>query len=172
MQRRVRTIVKKLDPRKFDARHYLREFNVKENFKFSFKHIQGDIVGGLTAAIVALPLALGFGILAYNGDPRGAVAGLYGAIFTGILASFFGGTKQQITGPTGGMTVVLTSVYIQYGGADALLAACIIAGLFQMAYGLLKLGKYVSLIPSRSDSPMGLQSSSSCSSSKRLTLPR
>ncbi len=143
----MRTIVKKLDPRKFDLRYYLRDFNVSENFKFSFKHIQGDIVGGVTAAIVALPLALGFGLLAFNGDPRGAVAGLYGAIFTGILASLFGGTKQQITGPTGGMTVVLTTVYIQYGGADALLAACVIAGLFQMAYGLLKLGKFVSLVP-------------------------
>jgi len=72
---------------------------------------------------------------------------LYGAIFTGILASFFGGTRQQITGPTGGMTVVLTEVYIQYGGVEALLAACIVAGLFQIGFGLLKFGKYVSLVP-------------------------
>jgi SulP family sulfate permease len=143
----MRTIVSKLDPRKFDLRQYLQEYNFSENFKFSLKHIKGDIIGGVTAAIVALPLALGFGILAFNGDPRGAVAGLYGAIFTGILASFFGGTKHQITGPTGGMTVVLTTVYINYGGAEALLAACVIAGLFQIGYGLLKFGKYVSLVP-------------------------
>jgi SulP family sulfate permease len=136
-----------LDPRAIDLKQYVREFDFTENFRFTTKHLKDDLFGGVTAAIVALPLALGFGILAYNGDPRGAVAGLYGAIFTGILASLFGGTKQQITGPTGGMTVVLTTVYIQHGGADALLAACIIAGLFQIGYGILKLGKYVSLVP-------------------------
>lgn len=105
------------------------------------------MLGGLTSAIVALPLALGFGILAFNGDPRGAVAGLYGAIFTGILSALFGGTSQQITGPTGGMTVILTTVYIQYGGPKALLAACIVAGVFQIAYGLLKIGKYIHMVP-------------------------
>jgi SulP family sulfate permease len=126
---------------------FVGEYNFSENFRFSFKHIRGDITGGVTSAIVALPLALGFGILAYNGDPQGAVAGLYGAIFTGILASLFGGTPHQITGPTGGMTVVLTSVYIQHGGPEALLAACVIAGVLQIAYGILKVGRYVSLVP-------------------------
>lgn len=143
----MRRVIRQLDPRTIDIKQYFREFDFTENFRFTTKHLKDDLIGGVTAAIVALPLALGFGILAYNGDPRGAVAGLYGAIFTGILASLFGGTKQQITGPTGGMTVVLTTVYIQYGGADALLAACIIAGLFQIGYGILKLGKYVSLVP-------------------------
>jgi len=132
---------------KISIRNYFKDFNYKENFSFSLRHIRGDLMGGLTSAIVALPLALGFGILAFNGDPRGAVAGLYGAIFTGILSALFGGTSQQITGPTGGMTVVLTTVYIQYGGADALLAACIIAGVFQIGYGLLKIGKYVNMVP-------------------------
>lgn len=143
----MRTLIQNMDPRSFNLRAYLGEFRFTENFRFSLKHLRGDLIGGLTAAIVALPLALGFGLLAFNGDPRGAVAGLYGAIFTGILASLFGGTPHQITGPTGGMTVILTTVFIQYGGIDALLAACVIAGLLQIAYGLLKLGKYVSLVP-------------------------
>ena len=143
----MRTVVRKLDPRHIHLKDYLREFNFSENFRFPLKHIKGDLIGGVTAAIVALPLALGFGLLAFNGDPRGAVAGLYGAIFTGILASLFGGTPQQITGPTGGMTVILTTVYMEYGGPDALLAACILAGIFQMLYGLLKVGKYVHLVP-------------------------
>ena len=143
----MRTVVRKLDPRHIHLNDYLREFSFSENFRFSLKHIKGDLIGGVTAAIVALPLALGFGLLAFNGDPRGAVAGLYGAIFTGILASLFGGTPQQITGPTGGMTVILTTVYMEYGGPDALLAACILAGIFQMLYGLLKVGKYVHLVP-------------------------
>jgi sulfate permease, SulP family len=143
----MRTVVRKLDLRRINLQDYLREFHFSENYRFTMKHIKGDITGGLTAAIVALPLALGFGLLAFNGDPRGAVAGLYGAIFTGILASFFGGTPQQITGPTGGMTVILTTVYMEYGGPDALLAACILAGVFQVIYGLLKVGKYVHLVP-------------------------
>ncbi len=126
---------------------YFSEFDLSSVFRFDFTHLKSDLIGGLTSAIVALPLALGFGLLSFNGNPQGAVAGLYGAIFTGILASFFGGTRQQITGPTGGMTVVLTGVYINYGGVEALLAACILAGLFQIGFGLLKLGKYVSLVP-------------------------
>ena len=143
----MKRIVSTLDPRRIDLKKYFQEFNVAENVQFTLKHLKGDLIGGLTAAIVALPLALGFGLLAFNGDPRGAVAGLYGAIFTGILASFFGGTPQQITGPTGGMTVILTTVYMEYGGPESLLAACILAGLFQIGFGLLKLGRYVHLVP-------------------------
>ncbi len=126
---------------------YFNDFNFPSLLRFDFSHLKSDVIGGITSAVVALPLALGFGLLAYNGNPQGAVAGLYGAIFTGILASFFGGTRQQITGPTGGMTVVLTSVYIDYGGGEALLAACILAGVFQIGFGFLKLGKFVSLVP-------------------------
>lgn len=128
-------------------KEYFREFQFGDTVRFDLSHLKNDFIGGITSAIVALPLALGFGLLSFNGDPQGAVAGLYGAIFTGILASFFGGTRQQITGPTGGMTVVLTQVYIQYGGIEALLAACIIAGVFQIGFGMLKFGKYVSLVP-------------------------
>lgn len=127
--------------------NYIKEFDLPSTLQFDFSHFKHDIIGAVTSAIVALPLALGFGLLSFNGNPQGAVAGLYGAIFTGILASLFGGTKQQITGPTGGMTVVLTEVYIHYGGIEALLAACILAGIFQIGFGFLKLGKYVSLVP-------------------------
>jgi len=128
-------------------KEYFKEFQFSDLLKFDFSHFKGDLIGGLTSAVVALPLALGFGILACNGDPKGAVAGLYGAIFTGLLASLFGGTPRQITGPTGGMTVILTHVYIQYGGMDALVGACLIAGLFQILYGLFKAGKFISFIP-------------------------
>lgn len=128
-------------------RTYLRDLALGDVFTFSFAHIKGDLMGGITSAVVALPLALGFGILAYGGDPRGAVAGLYGAIFTGFLASMFGGTPRQITGPTGGMTVILTMVYKELGGPDALLAACLIAGLMQIGYGLLKVGRFISFVP-------------------------
>ena len=128
-------------------REYVDEFRFPELLSVDRSHLRGDIAGGITSAVVALPLALGFGILAYGGDPRGAVAGLYGAIFTGILASLFGGTPRQITGPTGGMTVILTMVYKEHGGADALLGACLIAGILQIVYGIIKSGRFISFIP-------------------------
>jgi SulP family sulfate permease len=133
--------------KKFDPVEYFREFDFRDYLKFDFTNFKGDLSGGLTSAIVALPLALGFGILATNGDPRGAVAGLYGAVFTGIFASLFGGTPQQITGPTGGMTVILTQIFVQFHDINALLLACLIAGILQIVMGLFKLGKFVSFIP-------------------------
>ncbi len=133
--------------KKFDPVEYFREFDFKDYLRFDFANIKGDLAGGLTSAIVALPLALGFGILATNGDPSGAVAGLYGAVFTGIFASLFGGTPQQITGPTGGMTVILTQIFVQFHDINALLLACLIAGILQVVMGLFKLGKFVSFIP-------------------------
>ena len=69
---------------------------------FDFSHIRGDIYGGITAGIVALPLALAFG----EASGAGPVAGLWGAIITGFFAALFGGTQTQITGPTGPMVVV------------------------------------------------------------------
>lgn len=104
--------------------------------------LKGDIVGGISVAFVALPLALSFGVL----SGAGAAAGVYGAICTGILASIFGGTKAQISGPTGAMTVVLVSMADKYG-LDGLVASMILAGIFEIIMGLLKLGKYIRLIP-------------------------
>ena len=104
--------------------------------------LKGDIIGGMSVAFVALPLALSFGVL----SGAGAAAGVYGAICTGILASMFGGTKAQISGPTGAMTVVLVSMADKYG-LEGLVASMILAGIFEIIMGLLKLGKYIRLIP-------------------------
>lgn len=104
--------------------------------------LKGDIIGGISVAFVALPLALSFGVL----SGAGAAAGVYGAICTGILASIFGGTKAQISGPTGAMTVVLVSMANKYG-LDGMVASMILAGIFEIVMGLLKLGKYIRLIP-------------------------
>ena len=70
-------------------------------YGFSWKNWRNDLSGGLTAAVVALPLALAFGNAALG--PGGAIYGLYGAIVTGFLAALFGGTPAQVTGPTGPM---------------------------------------------------------------------
>ena len=112
---------------------------------------KGDIFGGLTAGIVALPLALAFGVQ----SGMGAAAGLYGAIFLGFFAASFGGTPVQISGPTGPMTVVSAATIASFvGGASgvegvlhAIIATFILAGLFQILMGVLKLGSYIRYIP-------------------------
>ena len=72
------------------------------------RNIRGDLLGGLTAAVVALPLALAFGNAALG--PGGAIYGLYGAIVTGFLAALLGGTPAQVSGPTGPMSVTVAGI--------------------------------------------------------------
>ena len=125
-------------------------------------NIKGDLFGGITAGIVALPLALAFGIQAFGGvnDPSaasmGALAGIVGATMLGFFAALFGGTHSQISGPTGPMTVVTATliggVWASSGGSlsDVLISmslAGIFCGLFQILFGVIKLGKYIRYIP-------------------------
>ena len=105
---------------------------------------RGDLYGGLTAAIVALPLALAFGVA----SGAGPMAGLYGAICVGLFAALFGGTPTQISGPNGPMTIVAASVFTQYATAPAVaFTVVMLCGAFQMLIGALKLGRYVNLMP-------------------------
>lgn len=109
-----------------------------------FDNLRGDIYGGVTAAVVALPLALAFGVA----SGAGPVAGLYGAIFVGFFAALFGGTPAQVSGPTGPMTVVMAGVITQYGHEPAMaFTVVMLAGLFQILFGIFKLGRYISLVP-------------------------
>lgn len=117
-----------------------------------FNNLRGDIYGGLTAAVVALPLAMAMGVA----SGAGPIAGMYGAIFVGFFAALLGGTPAQVSGPTGPMTVVMSAIFIQYTGMypddpmqGAALAFTVVAlgGLFQIALGLLKFGKYIELVP-------------------------
>ena len=124
---------------------------------FHLKNIRGDVLGGLTAAVVALPLALAFGEAAL-GD-GGAIYGLYGAVVVGFLAALFGGTPAQVSGPTGPMSVTVAGVIASLtaigvnpdlGAGEILpmvMAAVVIGGLFQILFGILKLGKYITLVP-------------------------
>ena len=107
-------------------------------------NLRGDIFGGVTAAVIALPLALAFGVA----SGAGAIAGLYGAIAVGFFAAVFGGTKAQVSGPTGPMTVAMAAVISQY--ADRLgtaFAIVMLAGLMQIALGLLRAGRFVAYTP-------------------------
>lgn len=117
-----------------------------------FKNIQGDIYGGLTAAVVALPLALAMGVA----SGAGPIAGIYGAIFVGFFAAILGGTPAQVSGPTGPMTVVMALIFTEYTamfpdnpelGAALAFTIVIMGGLFQILFGVLKIGKYIELVP-------------------------
>jgi SulP family sulfate permease len=118
----------------------------------SFKNLKGDLFGGLTAGIVALPLALAFGA----STELGASAGLYGAIFISFFAALFGGTPTQISGPTAPMTalsfVVITSILASMDGnisaaLPIILGVFMLAGLFQILLGVFGIGKYIKYIP-------------------------
>lgn len=107
-----------------------------------FAHWRGDLAGGLTAAVVALPLALAFAV-ASGVEPK---AGLYTAIVTGIVAAMFGGSPVQITGPTGAMAVILVGIVAKYG-IEKVWIAGVMAGIIQVALGIAKLGRLVKFIP-------------------------
>ena len=114
-------------------------------------NLKGDVFGGLTAAVIALPMALAFGIA----SGAGAAAGLWGAVIIGLVASLFGGTPTLISEPTGPMTVVFTSVIISFtatadSSEQALAMAFsvgVLAGIFQILFGLFRLGRYVTMMP-------------------------
>ena len=117
--------------------------------RLHFNNLRGDLFGGLTAAIVALPLALAFGVA----SGAGAIAGLYGAIFTGFFAALLGGTPSQVTGPTGPMTVVMATVFTKLiadnpeNGMAMAFTAVMLAGVFQILFGILRLGQFITLMP-------------------------
>lgn len=114
-----------------------------------FNNIRGDIFGGLTAAVVALPLALAFGV----SSGAGPIAGLYGAIFVGFFAALFGGTPSQVSGPTGPMTVVMAAIFTEYVAMDPIngpalaFTVVIMGGLFQILFGVLRIGSYINYVP-------------------------
>lgn len=117
--------------------------------KIHFRNIKGDIFGGLTAAVIALPMALAFGVA----SGAGPAAGLYGSVLVGLFAALFGGTPTLISEPTGPMTVVMTAVIANLTATDPdngivmAFTVVMLAGLFQISFGLLKLGKYITMMP-------------------------
>lgn len=112
--------------------------------KYSWLALREDTFGGMTAAVVALPLSLAFGVA----SGLGAIAGLYGAIAVGFFAALFGGTRTQISGPTAPLAVAMSVVVTNY--ADSLaeaLTIAILAGIMQILLGSLKLGSFVAYTP-------------------------
>lgn len=103
---------------------------------------RGDVIAGLTVGVVALPLALAFGIT----TGLGASAGLITAIVAGLVAAVFGGSSVQVSGPTGAMTVVLVPIVARYG-RDAVFVVGLIAGVLVVAAALGRLGRYLAYMP-------------------------
>ncbi|MGO1200209.1 MAG: SulP family inorganic anion transporter, partial [Dermabacteraceae bacterium] len=114
----------------------------REDYRLLRRTWRKDLVAGVTVGIVALPLALGFGV----SSGLTAEQGLITAIIAGLLAAVFGGSNVQVSGPTGAMVVVLVPIVAAHG-VGAIAAVTLLAGLMVMATGLLRLGKVVSIIP-------------------------
>ncbi|BAZ16999.1 sulfate transporter/antisigma-factor antagonist STAS [Calothrix sp. NIES-4071] len=117
--------------------------------RIHFRNLRGDIFGGITNAIVSLPIALAFGVA----SGLGAVSGLYGSICVGFFASLFGGTPTQISEPTGPTTVFMTAIIAATvannpeNGIAMAFTVVMLSGVFQILFGLLRLGKYIIMMP-------------------------
>ena len=114
------------------------------NLNYDIQTLRGDLFGGVTAAVVGLPVALAFGVA----SGLGAIAGLYGAIAVGFFASVFGGTKSQISGPTGPMAVAMAVIVTTH--SDTLAEAftvVVLAGAIQILLGVLRIGRFVAYTP-------------------------
>ncbi|MEM7065392.1 MAG: SulP family inorganic anion transporter [Cyanobacteria bacterium P01_B01_bin.77] len=117
--------------------------------RIHFRNLRGDLFGGVTAAVIALPMALAFGVA----SGAGAASGLWGAVLVGFFAALFGGTPTLISEPTGPMTVVMTAVIANLTAADPengmamAFTVVMLAGVFQIIFGALRLGRYVTMMP-------------------------
>jgi SulP family sulfate permease len=106
--------------------------------------VKNDIFAGVTAAVVALPLALAFGVA----SGAGAIAGLYGAIILGFFAAAFGGTPTQISGPTGPMTVIIATAITTFpNDFSTVMTVVFLAGIMQISFGIVGIGKWIKYIP-------------------------
>ena len=111
---------------------------------YSLDTFRGDLFGGITSAVVALPVALAFGVA----TGLGAAAGLYGAIGVGFFAAVFGGTRSQISGPTGPMTIAMAVVITTHASTvSEAFAVVMLGGLLQMLLGVLRMGRFVVYTP-------------------------
>jgi sulfate permease, SulP family len=109
---------------------------------YDLRSWRADLLAGLTVAVVALPLALGFGVT----SGAGAAAGLATAVVAGTLAATFGGSNFQVSGPTGAMTVVLLPIVAVYG-VTVLPVLGLLAGMFLLVFAFVGVGRYIHYIP-------------------------
>ena len=112
--------------------------------RYGLQAFRGDVFGGVTAAVVGLPVALAFGVA----SGLGAIAGIYGAIAVGFFAAVFGGTRSQISGPTGPMSVAMAVIVTTHANSLAeAFTVVVMAGLIQILLGVLRIGRFVAYTP-------------------------
>ena len=112
--------------------------------KYDLGTLRGDLFGGITSAVVALPVSLAFGVA----SGLGAAAGLYGAIAVGFFASVFGGTRSQISGPTAPMAVAMAVIITSHSSnLSEALTVVMMGGLLQVLLGVLRFGRFVAYTP-------------------------
>jgi len=119
-----------------------RPSSLKNEFWLGREQFIKDLIAGVTVGIVALPLAIGFGIT----SGMSAQAGISTAILAGFIAALFGGSRYQVSGPTGAMTVVLIPV-IAKNGIEAIPVLGLMAGLIVIAASVIRLGGVINRIP-------------------------
>ena len=118
--------------------------NARTEFRYNFQTLRGDVFGGITSAVVGLPIALAFGVA----SGLGALQGLYGAIGVGLFTTIFGGTRGQISGPTGPMSVVVAVIVTAHADNLAqVFTIVIMAGVIQILLGALRIGRFLSFTP-------------------------
>ena len=138
-------------PRHAEGLHSGAEVSTSPNLRrftpslsYDLQTFKGDVFGGVTSAVVGLPVALAFGVA----SGLGALQGIYGAIAVGFFAAVFGGTRSQISGPTGPMAVVMAVIVAAH--ADNLAGAftiVILAGVIQILLGVMRIGRFVAFTP-------------------------
>ena len=111
---------------------------------YDFQTFRGDVFGGITAAVVGLPIALAFGVA----SGLGPMAGMYGAIAVGFFAAIFGGTRSQISGPTGPMAVAMAVIITTHASSPVeAFTIAIMAGMIQILLGVMRIGRFVAYTP-------------------------
>jgi SulP family sulfate permease len=138
-----------MEPVKASIRGYLKDFNFKENFQGLGSHVRGDVLAGITVAMVVLPMALAFGVA----SGLGAIAGMWSAVAAGLIAGPLSGSAWSVGGPTGPMTIQILTIAQTHQLPDGspnivfIFTTIALAGFILIALGLLKLGQFIKFTP-------------------------
>lgn len=137
------------DQPRFNLKSYLNEFNPWHNIKVMHTNVPNDILAGITVAVIAMPLALAFGVA----SGLGAEAGMWAAICGGILVGIFGGSNTGVSGPTGPKVVQLAAIIaatkMASGEPDIVFAMSMVflSGLICIVLALMKIGRFIYYTP-------------------------
>ena len=128
---------------------YFKDFNFKENFQGLGSHVRGDVLAGITVAMVVLPMALAFGVA----SGLGAVAGMWSAVAAGLVAGPLSGSLWSVGGPTGPMTIQILTIAQTHPLPDGspnivfIFTTIALVGFILILLGLLKLGQFIKFTP-------------------------